>query len=237
VGGWQLAKIDTLSIQTWLTELSARLARSTVAECKRLTSGVLRSAVRNRLVAFNPCEDVKVPGRRVTDTDERIISRAELRELLLPVVPNRYRALVGVAGGTGLRWGEVIGLRMDVVDLDKATVRVMRTVVEVAGHTSFKPYPKSRAGARTVPLPAWALVLLRDHLGRYLIVDGGLIFTNEAGGALRRTLFRSRIWRPALVRAGLLGEVRADQDKFVATWTTETGEGLTRVVRQGTPRR
>jgi hypothetical protein len=97
-GGWQLAKIDTLSIQTWLTELSARLARSTVAECKRLTSGVLRSAVRNRLVAFNPCEDVKVPGRRVTDTDERIISRAELRELLLPVVPDRYRALVGVAG-------------------------------------------------------------------------------------------------------------------------------------------
>jgi integrase len=102
----------------------------------------------------------------------------------------------------------------------------MRTVVEVAGHTSFKPYPKSRAGARTVPLPAWALVLLLNHLERYP-VDGGLIFTNEAGGGLRRTLFRSRIWRPALVRAGLLGAVRADQDKFAATWTTETGERLT----------
>jgi hypothetical protein len=78
---------------------------------------------------------------------------------------------------------------MDAVDLDKATVRVMRTVVEVAGHTSFKPYPKSRAGARTVPLPAWALVLLLNHLERYPVGDGGLIFTNEAGGALRRTLF------------------------------------------------
>jgi integrase len=93
--------------------------------------------------------------------------------------------------------------------------------------TPFKPYPKSRAGARTVPLPAWALVLLLNHLERYPVGDGGLIFTNEAGGALRRTLFRSRIWRPALVRAGLLGEIRADQDKFVATWTTETGERLT----------
>jgi DNA invertase Pin-like site-specific DNA recombinase len=46
-------------------------------------------------------------------------------------------------------------------------------------------------------------------------------------GAQRNHHLRSRIWRPTVVRAGLLGEVRADQDKFVAMWITETGEKLT----------
>ena len=36
----------------------------------------------------------------------------------------------------------------------------------------------------------------------------GEVFTNAAGGPLQRTLFRSRVWRPALVRAGLLGAAR-----------------------------
>jgi hypothetical protein len=85
-------------------------------------------------------------------------------------------------------------------------------VIEVAGHTSFKPYPKSTAGRRTVPLPGWLVTILRAHLDRYPLGEADLIFANEVGGALRRTLFRSRIWRPSLVRAGLLGTVVPDGD-------------------------
>jgi hypothetical protein len=44
---------------------------------------------------------------------------------------------------------------------------------------------------------------------------------------LRRTLFRSRVWRPTLVRAGLLGTITAlgsvdNGDRYRATWTTES---------------
>jgi integrase len=109
------------------------------------------------------------------------------------------------------------------LDLDGGTVRVIRTVVEVAGNTSFKQFPKSRAGRRTVPLPSWVVAALRDHLQRSPAEDGGLVFANKAGGALRRTLFRSRVWRPSLVRAGLLGEVREEDGKHVARWSDETG--------------
>ena len=223
-GTWPLAKIDHMAVQTWVTGLSKRLSPATVAECRRLTSAVLRSAVRNRLIPFNPCEDIKVPKRRRQDTDGQVIERATFRARLLPAVPDRYRGIVAVAGGCGLRWGEAAGLCMDAVDLDAGTLRVIRTVIEVSGHVSFKPYPKSTAARRTVPLPAWLVTILREHRDRHPAGEADLLFANQVGGALRRTLFRARIWRPALVRAGLLGAVTADRDGFTANWTDATGQ-------------
>ncbi|WP_445187215.1 tyrosine-type recombinase/integrase [Pseudonocardia sp. Cha107L01] len=223
-GSWPLAKIDHLAIQTWVTDLGRGLSPATVAECRRLTGGVLRSAVRNRLIAFNPCEDIRVPSRRVRDTDEKVISREDLRGLLLPAVPERYRAVVAMAAGAGLRWGEVVGVCLDAIDLERAQVRVIRTVIEVSGHTSFKPFPKSTAGRRTVPLPAWLVGIMREHMAGVSPGEGGLVFPNEVGGALRRTLFRTRIWRPSLVRAGLLGNVtEKGKRRFTASWSDETG--------------
>jgi integrase len=61
--------------------------------------------------------------------------------------------VVATAGGAGLRWGEVAGLCEDAIDLDAGPLKVIRTVVEVSGNTSFKAFPKSAAGRRAVPLP------------------------------------------------------------------------------------
>lgn len=99
------------------------------------------------------------------------------------------------------------GCGPDALDLDAARLSVIRTVIEVAGRSSFKPYPKSRAGRRTVPLPGSLVDVIREHLRRWPALGGEPLFANEVGAPLRRTLFRSRVWRPALVRAGLLGAV------------------------------
>jgi integrase len=220
---WQLAKIDHLSVQTWISDLGRRLSPATVAECRRLTSAVLRSAVRNRLIAFNPSEDVRIPRRRRRDTDDQVIERGAFRHQLVPAVVERYRGLVAVAGGAGLRWGEAIGLCDDAVDLDRGHLQVIRTVIEVSGHTAFKPYPKSTASRRTIPLPTWLVTILREHMAAFELGEGGLLFPNEVGGAPRRTIFRSRHWRPALVRAGLLGSVAEKGDHFQASWSTDDG--------------
>jgi hypothetical protein len=111
----------------------------------------------------------------------------------------------------------------EALDLDAARLRVIRTVIEVAGHTSFNPFPKTTAGRRTVRLPGRLVGLLREHMVRYPRGEAGLIFANQVGGAYRRTLFRTRVWRPALVRAGLLGLVEPDGDKFRAEWADAAG--------------
>ena len=126
-GSWQLAKIDHLAVQTWVTELGRTRSRATVAKCYRLTAAVLRSAVRNRLIPFNPATDVRVPRRRREDKHDQVISRAELQRALLPAVPARHRAIVATAAGAGLRWGEAAGLRADALDLDGCELQVVRT--------------------------------------------------------------------------------------------------------------
>lgn len=93
------------------------------------------------------------------------------------------------------------------MDLDKATVRVGRVGIEVAGHVTYKLYPKSRAGRRTVPPPPFVVKLLRQHKRIVSVGASGRSLPTGTGGPMRRTVFRAWIWRPALVRAGLLGQV------------------------------
>ncbi|MEU5726369.1 tyrosine-type recombinase/integrase [Micromonospora sp. NPDC047738] len=106
---------------------------------------------------------MKVPSRRKKDTDGHVLTRADLIGRLLPAVPDRYRALVALAGGTGLRWGECTELRWESLDLTTKTVEVVRVAVEVAGTVTIEPYPKSRADRRTVPVPDFAVDLLAAH--------------------------------------------------------------------------
>jgi integrase len=241
-GTWPLGKIDHTTVQQWVTNLSAQRSPALVAEAHRLLSAVLRAAVRDRLIAFDPCDGVKVPRRRKRDTADQIVDRDTVRRRLLPAVPDRYRALVATAAGTGMRWGELAGLCDDALDTRRHTIRVVRTVVEVSGNTSFKPYPKSAAGRRTIPIPAWLRPTLAEHLDHYPLGANGLIFGNQVGKPLRRTLFRHRVWRPALVRAGLLGHLtHPAPDRFLASWTDTTGKAAQRTVphrtRRGHPHR
>jgi integrase len=102
-GTWPLAKIDHLSVQTWVTNLGAHRAPATVAEAHRLTAAVLKSAIQNKLIPTNPCEGIRLARRRKQDNDGRVIDRSEVITRLLPAAPERYRAIIATAAGTGLR--------------------------------------------------------------------------------------------------------------------------------------
>lgn len=60
-------------------------------------------------------------------------------------------------------------------------LQVIRTVVEVSGHTAFKPYPKSVAGRRTVLLPSWLIVIIAYRIATYSPSVEQLVFANTVG--------------------------------------------------------
>jgi integrase len=89
-----------------------------------------------------------------------------------------------------LRCGEVIALRRCDIDLDGATVSVRRQYLELRSQLIVGP-PNSRAGTRTIGLPATIVAELRDHMAAYTGPDEyALVFTSQLGGVRRRGNFR-----------------------------------------------
>ncbi|MFB9544792.1 site-specific integrase [Micromonospora sagamiensis] len=147
---------------------------------------------------------------------------------LLPNVPEWHRAVVAAAAGAGLRWGECLGLRWDDIELpdddQAATLTVRRVVIEVNGHPADKPYPKTAQSRRAVPVPSFLRAELQRHHGLTNAGNTDRVFTNQAGDPMLRSNFRRQVWRPSLVRAGLLGSVtEMGPHRFRAAWHDREG--------------
>lgn len=105
---------------------------------------------------------------------------------------SRHRVLVALAGGTGLRQGEALGLRWEDVDLDGGWIRVVYELQRIDGEYVWSA-PKSRRSRRTVPLPPQLVAMLREHRAAQLEEklarrrswsEHGLVFTTPLGRPL-----------------------------------------------------
>lgn len=229
---WPLAKIDHMSVQAWVGDLGRELAPRTVAKVFGTMTMIMRAAVRGRMIPFNPCEDVELPRPASAKSTSVIISREDFFAKLLPAVPKEHRPLVATAAMAGLRWGECAGLTWDAVNLGVPELHVARTVVEVNGRLEVTPYPKSRAGKRTIPLPLALTSLLRAHKIRSAPNPGGLVFAVSTGSAWRRANFRRQVWAPAVEASGIPPAMRFhDLRHCYATWLVSDGVPINEVQR------
>ena len=88
--------------------VGAGYAATTVHKAHALLRMILTAAVESDLLARSPVRGVKLP--RIERREMRFLTPAELSGLL-EAVPDRYRLLVKTAAYTGLRFGELAGLR------------------------------------------------------------------------------------------------------------------------------
>jgi integrase len=137
-------------IQAWVRGLEKHLAPSTIEVVYSFVAGVFRAAERDRLIIATPCVDVRLPKRE----PKRVEPLAtELVEALIAAMPQRYRALVVLAAGTGVRHGEALGLEVEAVDFLRRTLEVRQQLVTMPGKPPYLAPPKTPASYRTIPLP------------------------------------------------------------------------------------
>jgi integrase len=82
-------------------------------------------------------------------------------------MPERYRALVVLAAGTGLRQGEAFAVEVEAVDWLRRTLRVDRQLVLLPGGEPYIAPPKTPASYRTVPFPQVVIDAPAAHLSAF----------------------------------------------------------------------
>ncbi len=201
-GAMWLTQIQPTEIRRWVADLTqSGLAPATVRKAYQLFSAALEAAADDGLIANNPARKAKLPRVQAQET---LFLTVEEVEKLAATMPNRYAALVLLAAYTGLRWGELAGLRVANLDLLRRRLTVVETLVEESGKL-YSGEPKTRASRRTVSIPHVVCDKLAAHLTRYPTTPDGLVFRSSEGGPLRRTNFRRRVWIPACEAAELRG--------------------------------
>jgi integrase len=177
VGHHRVQKLSALHVNAMLTGLAARtvtLANQHVRrETKRPISTrlvryihsilvmALEDAVRWRLLRTNPAAAVERP--RAPKYRPAIWTGEEVRTFLAAAADDRYFAAFLLMLVTGMRRGELLGLRVSdlAAHLEELTIR--RSISAIGGHSQVGE-PKSERGRRTMALPAEARVALRVRL-------------------------------------------------------------------------
>jgi integrase len=188
--------------------LESGLASATVRKIHSTLHKALSQAVSDGLIPRNAA-DVKAP--RPAPEEMRPLSEGEARTLLEAARGDRFEALYALAITTGLRRGELLGLRWDDVDLEGGTLRVGRALVREGGRHAVGE-TKTRRGRRQVRLTPRTVNALKAHRKRQLeeklrltglYEDSGLIFATQRGTAVNPENLIRRSFKPLLNRAGL----------------------------------
>jgi integrase len=160
-GSWPIARIDHDSIQEWVNGMSAEgLGPRTV----RWTHSVLRMTLaravdEGQLIGKNPASRTKFPPMRPSAH----IYLAPAEVAALAEICGAQGDVVLILAYSGLRFGELIGLNVEDVDLRARRIRVRRSMTQVGGRL-VEGNPKSAAGFRSVPIPERLMPALKARL-------------------------------------------------------------------------
>ena len=163
----------------------------TVKYIHMIAKRVLNDAMKWGVIDRNPADAAEPP--RIRDRHQLAVWNAdELRRFLRHVEADRLYAAWLLSATTGLRRGELLGLRWQDIDLDAATASVRQTLLAVGFQISIGQ-PKTGRGYRQVALFDAAVEALRGHRAAMIaeyaahgdeLKNDGLIFTKEDGSPL-----------------------------------------------------
>ena len=139
------------------------LSSSSIAQHHRLISSIMEAAVKWGLVLDNPCRRVQAP--KVTNKKGVTLSSKETIRMFecLADAPEKYRTAITVLVYTGLRKGELCGLKWTDIDLEKGVLTVNGGLEYLPSVGLYEEAPKTENGKRSIKLPTTAVNVLKEH--------------------------------------------------------------------------
>ncbi len=195
------------------------LSKNSLARIKSFLSGVFKQAKRLGILdGVNPMMDVSTPeGTRSHETFA--YSLAEVKAIR-DAIPEPARTVVLFAALSGLRKGEIAGLRWE--DYTGKELRVQRSV-----WNGIINEPKTKASGAAVPVMRQLADALEGHRERMGKLAAGFIFQGGTGQPLNLDNLARRVIQPAIEKCGICKVSEAEhktdghlfeQDKNLPVW-------------------
>ena len=161
-GDLPIERIGPADVRHWQVQLATKVGRESLLACRSILHRILQFAEDEGAIQSNPVRKAQPPKRRVDPEqllrgDQASRLHSEEAGQLLGRIPLFWWDHVLTFLGTGLRFGELAGLRCRRVHLDRP-VPVLQVVVRYQAGGRFgsgKPRPKSDAGIRERPSLQW----------------------------------------------------------------------------------
>lgn len=211
IGQIKLQNLRPDHLDTFYADLlEGGLAPKTVRNVHTMLHKALKDAMRKNLVVRNVADAADPPRVTHGDSEHQTWTGEQLRIFLAAIADHRLFAAYLLGATTGMRRGEVLGLRWNNVDLRRRRIKVIETVLNV-GYEITEGTPKTARGRRTVAIDSATAGALRDHRDRQALekraagpayTDLGLVFARPDGTHVHPDLF-SQAFRRAVRRVGL----------------------------------
>jgi len=196
-GDRYLASVTPTEVRGFVKVQGETAAPNTVRAVHVLLSAVFTSAVEDGLIPKSPC--IKTAPRKPHREPVAPLTVAQV-EALLAEVPERYRAIVAVGAGCGLRLGETLGLKVSCVRFLARELDVEEQLTLLPGSPPQLRPLKTRSSRRTVPTPRLVVDALAEHLAAHPTATTDLVFRSRTGGPVWPNSFGDSVWRPAVKR-------------------------------------
>lgn len=220
-GNERIGDIKAFRVEAWLDGLDK--ADGTKSKTKAVFSVLYQHALRYGWASRNPIREVRQSAKRQQTPD--ILTPEEVN-VLLTLLPDYARTMVVVAAVTGLRRGELVGLRWEDVDFEKGRIQVRRSLVDqIAGE------PKTETSKRPVPLePALASALSSWRQKTPYTKPGDWVFASPYDLGAKPywpSTVLQKVIQPAAREAGILKRVGWHTfRRTTATWLLANGETI-----------
>ena len=229
LGKVEIGALAPSAVRSWNSKLTRKYP-PTAAKAYRILSTIMATAVRDELVARNPCV---VKGASSEKSPERPVASVAEVEALAMAMPDHLRVVIDLASWCQLRRGEILGLRRRDIDLENGTITISLTRGLGYKGTTIVKEPKTEAGRRTIAVPGNVIGRLRRHLDTYVAQEGDApVAVGAKGGQLRPNVLQGQ-WNIARKKVGRPDLRLHDLRHSGLTWAAATGATTAELMHRG----
>lgn len=148
-----ISSISTEDVQVFMNDRS-HLSRKTLRDLKALLGQIMKDALDEELIAKDPTESRRLSIPSDKSTKREALPLDQFKEILenLNKLQDEDHLLMTLLMLTGMRRGEVLGLKWEDIDFDSDLIHVRRNVTHPDGNTPIIGTPKTKSGFRDIPL-------------------------------------------------------------------------------------